>query len=107
MTFWQENYSFIKDVYDTRSTKLDELMEKTDKAIGEVMTDKLYTSDEFKKVKETFTGLARNLEQPEIKDWLHNTKDMLLGEKSAQEKEKAAAKLQEILKRYDEMAVKV
>ena len=53
-TFWQENYAFIKDVYDTRSTKLDELMVNTDKAIQDVITDKLYTSEEFKRVKETF-----------------------------------------------------
>ena len=55
MTFWQENYGFIKEVYDTRSGKLVELMDKTDTAIKDVMTDKLYTSDEFKKVKEIFT----------------------------------------------------
>ena len=33
MTFWQENYGFIKDVYDTRSAKLVELMDKTDASI--------------------------------------------------------------------------
>jgi len=54
MTFWQENYSFIKDVYDSRSTKLIELMDKTDKAIGAVLADKIYTSNEFKKIKESF-----------------------------------------------------
>lgn len=56
MSFWQENYAFIKDVYDTKSSKLLELMEKTDKSIAEVTDEKkLYTSAEFKKVKETFT----------------------------------------------------
>ncbi len=54
MTFWQENYSFIKDVYDSRSSKLEELMDKTDKAIANVVADKIYTSNEFKKIKETF-----------------------------------------------------
>ena len=54
MTFWQENYAFIKDVYDSRSGKLIELMDKTDKAIGNVLADKIYTSNEFKKIKETF-----------------------------------------------------
>ena len=55
MTFWQENFSFIKDVYDSRSSKLIELMDKTDKAMAAVLADKIYTSNEFKKVKETFT----------------------------------------------------
>ena len=54
MAFWQENYAFIKDVYDTRASKLDELMVKTDNAIKDVKADKLYTSAEFKKVKEIF-----------------------------------------------------
>ena len=54
MTFWQENYSFIKDVYDSRSSKLIELMDKTDKAMSNVLADKIYTSNEFKKIKESF-----------------------------------------------------
>ena len=54
MSFWQENYAFIKDVYDTRANKLTELMDKTENAIKEVVADKIYTSEEFKKVKETF-----------------------------------------------------
>ena len=56
MAFWQENYAFIKDVYDTRSAKLIELMDKTDASINDVTDEKkLYTSAEFKKVKEIFT----------------------------------------------------
>jgi len=54
MTFWQENYAFIKDVYDSRASKLCEVMTKTDKAIADVLADKIYTSAEFKKVKEIF-----------------------------------------------------
>ena len=55
MTFWQENYSFIKDVYDSRASKLNELMDKTDMSIQDVVADKIYTSAEFKKVKEVFS----------------------------------------------------
>ena len=58
MTFWQENYAFIKDVYDTRATKLFETMTKTDQSIADVVADKIYTSAEFKKVKEVF--MVRN-----------------------------------------------
>ena len=54
MTYWQENYAFIKDVYDSRSSKLEELMEKTDNAISAVLADKIYTSNEFKKIQEAF-----------------------------------------------------
>ena len=54
MAYWQENYSFIKDVYDTRAQKLAELMVKTDAVIDEVRSEKPYTSQEFKKVREIF-----------------------------------------------------
>jgi hypothetical protein len=107
MAFWQENYAFIKDVYDTRASKLDELMVKTDNAIKDVKADKLYTSAEFKKVKEIFAALAKNLEQPEIKDWLGNTKDMLMAEKSGKDKDAEAAKLNAILAKFDEMLPKI
>ena len=50
---------------------------------------------------------ARNLEQPEVKDWLANTKDMLMGEKSGEKKEEAAKALNAILERFDNMALKV
>ncbi len=59
MTFWQENYSFIKDVYESRSTKLTELMDKTDKAIANIVADKIYTSQEFKKIKDVFVVRER------------------------------------------------
>lgn len=54
MTFWQENFSFIKDVYESRTNKLMELMDKTEKAIASILADKIYTSNEFKKIKENF-----------------------------------------------------
>ena len=31
MTFWQENYAFIKDVYDMRHQKMAERMENVEK----------------------------------------------------------------------------
>ena len=54
MSFWQENYAFIKDVYDTRANKMSDLMDAMDKSIGDILADKIYTSAEFKKVKELF-----------------------------------------------------
>ena len=55
MTFWQENYAFIKDVYNTRANNLEELMSKTDKAIAEVVADKIYSSTDFKRIRENFS----------------------------------------------------
>ena len=71
MSFWQENYSFIKDVYDMRHTKMAEWMENVEKvgvkfkllamiqfstsqAISRIMADKVYTSAEFKRERDNF-----------------------------------------------------
>ena len=54
MTFWQENYHFIKDVYDMRHQKMLEWMENIEKAIARIMADKVYTSAEFKRERDNF-----------------------------------------------------
>jgi uncharacterized protein Smg (DUF494 family) len=107
MTFWQENYAFIKDVYDSRAGKLEELMDKTDKSISAILADKIYTSEEFKKIKEIFMGLARNLEQPETKEWLTITKETLMSERAGSESDDESKKLVALLERYDSTMPKV
>ena len=54
MTFWQENYSFIKEVYDTRYSKMVEWMDNVEMAIQKVCASKVYTSAEFKREKDNF-----------------------------------------------------
>ena len=46
-----------------------------------------------------FQGLARNLEQPEVKDWLTSTKDQLMSEKSGKDKDTEGAKVNAIITR--------
>ena len=43
MSFWSENYSFIKDVYDTRVSKMIEWMDHVEMAIQKVITSSYYT----------------------------------------------------------------
>ena len=54
MSFWQENYQFIKEVYDMRHMKMAEWMENVEKSISRIMADKVYTSAEFKRERDTF-----------------------------------------------------
>jgi hypothetical protein len=54
MSFWQENYQFIKEVYEMRHSKMAEWMENVEKAIARIMADKVYTSAEFKRERDTF-----------------------------------------------------
>jgi len=107
MSFWQENYAFIKDVYDSRSQKMIELMDKTEKSIAEVTADKIYKSSEFAKVKDIFSSLAKNLEQSEVKDWLESTKETLMGDRDQKSKGDEDKKLEELLDRYGALIPKV
>jgi len=89
MTFWQENYAFIKDVYDMRHQKMAEWMENVEKAIARIMADKVYTSAEFKRERDNFHALCKDLERSEVKKWLNQILEILMAEraKSQQEKE--------------------
>lgn len=55
MTFWQENYGFVKEVYDFRCSKYLEWMDNIEAIIGKVMANTQYTAKEFKIIKDTFT----------------------------------------------------
>lgn len=74
MSFWQENYGFVKEVYDFRCSKYLEWMDNIEAIIGKVMANTQYTAKEFKIIKDTFTSLCRDLEKENTKAWL----DMML-----------------------------
>ena len=96
MTFWQENYSFIREVYDTRYCKMVEWMDNVEMAIQKVCASKVYTSAEFKREKDNFhvisifcyrwlyfysvclQSLCKNLERAETKKWLTETLETLM-----------------------------
>merc|ERR1739848_136473 len=80
MTFWLENYAFIKDVYDMRHQKMAEWMENVEKAISRIMADKVYTSAEFKRERDTFHALCKDLERVEVKKWLRQILEILMAE---------------------------
>jgi len=100
MSFWQENLPFIKGFFDERSTKFLELMDNAEKAIEQVNADTIYTSKQFKRIKDNFYNIVKNLERQEVRDWLMNTRNILTEEK------KAAAgddKLTKIFSRFDSL----
>jgi len=113
MTFWQENYGFVKDVYDARVQKYQEWMDNLEKIVGKVMAQNVqYTYKEFKIIQDTLASLSRDLEKEGMKQWL----DMMLekvasphsgegeGNLSAKDKElkeKERKKLQALVDRHD------
>merc|ERR1712106_265675 len=77
------------------------------KAIAEVLADKIYSSNEFGKVKENFTSIAKSLEQSEVKEWLVSTKETLMGDKDPKSKGAEENKLKAVLDRFDALLPKV
>ena len=61
MTFWQENYPFVKEIYTDRHTKMADWMENVEKAIARILADKVYTSAEFKRERDIFYVSANEL----------------------------------------------
>merc|ERR1711934_322060 len=103
MTFWQENYTFIKDVYDMRHTKMAEWMENVEKAIARIMADKVYTSAEFKRERDNFHALCKDLERAEVKKWLAQILEILMAERAKDQKAKEGALLDGLIKKHEEL----
>merc|ERR1712130_453924 len=103
MTFWQENYTFIKDVYDMRHTKMAEWMENVEKAIARIMADKVYTSAEFKRERDNFHALCKDLERSEVKKWLHQILEILMAERAKSQQEKEHELLDITIKKHEEL----
>merc|ERR1712055_659128 len=107
MTFWQENYSFIKEVYDTRYSKMVEWMDNVEMAIQKVCASKVYTSAEFKREKDNFQSLCKNLERAETKKWLNETLETLMKERAADEQKAESAKLKAVMERHKSLIPKI
>merc|ERR1711970_1464850 len=103
MTFWQENYHFIKDVYDMRHQKMAEWMENVEKAIARIMADKVYTSAEFKRERDNFHALCKDLERAEVKKWLQQILEILMAERGKEERSEQIGKLDGLIKKHEEL----
>merc|ERR1712117_339136 len=103
MTFWQENYAFIKDVYDMRHQKMAEWMENVEKAIARIMADKVYTSAEFKRERDNFHALCKDLERAEVKKWLAQILEILMAERAKDLRAKEQKLLEDLIKKHEEL----
>jgi len=103
MTFWQENYHFIKDVYDMRHQKMAEWMENVEKAIARIMADKVYTSAEFKRERDNFHALCKDLERAEVKKWLAQILEILMAERAKDQRKTEGDLLDALIKKHEEL----
>merc|ERR1712012_174821 len=103
MTFWQENYAFIKDVYEMRHLKMAEWMENVQKSIARIMADKVYTSSEFKRERDTFNSLCKDLERAEVRKWLQQILEILMAERAKDQRSTEFGKLDTLIKKHEEL----
>lgn len=60
MTFWQENYGFVKEVYDFRLAKYQEWMDNLEAIVSKVMAPNVqYTYKEFKIIQDSLSVSGR------------------------------------------------
>merc|ERR1711937_623984 len=103
MTFWQENYHFIKDVYDMRHQKMAEWMENLEKAIARIMADKVYTSSEFKRERDNFQALCKDIERTEVKKWLAQILEILMEGRAKDLSKSEHDKLEILIQKHQEL----
>merc|ERR1719384_1350793 len=86
-----------------RQTKMIEWMENVEKAISRIMADKVYTSAEFKRERDNFHALCKDLERAEVKKWLQQILEILMAERGKEERSEQISKLDAIIKKHEEL----
>merc|ERR1719340_469512 len=76
-------------------------------AIQKVCASKVYTSAEFKREKDNFHSLCKNLERAETKKWLTETLETLMKERSPDEQKEENKKLKVIMDRHKTLIPKI
>jgi len=86
-----------------RQTKMVEWMENVEKAISRIMADKVYTSAEFKRERDNFHALCKDLERAEIKKWLQNILEILMAERGKDERSDYVNKLEAMISKHEDL----
>merc|ERR1719418_105813 len=78
-------------------------MENVEKAISRIMADKVYTSAEFKRERDNFHALCKDLERAEIKKWLQNILEILMAERGKDERADYVSKLEAMISKHEDL----
>merc|ERR550534_3637981 len=80
-----------------------EWMENVEKAISRIMADKVYTSAEFKRERDNFHALCKDLERAEVKKWLSQILEILMAERAKDLRAKEQKLLEDLIKKHEEL----
>jgi len=86
-----------------RHSKMAEWMENVEKSIARIMADKVYTSAEFKRERDTFNSLCKDLERTEVKKWLAQILEILMAERAKDQKNTENNKLDALIQKHEEL----
>jgi len=86
-----------------RHSKMAEWMENVEKSIARIMADKVYTSAEFKRERDTFQSLCKDLERTEVKKWLAQILEILMAERAKDQKLAEGNKLDALIQKHEEL----
>merc|ERR1719278_2568047 len=67
------------------------------------MQEKVYTSAEFKRERDNFHALCKDLERAEVKKWLHQILEILMAERAKSQQETENEKLNVLIKKHEEL----
>merc|ERR1712004_236895 len=95
------------EIYEMRHSKMAEWMENVEKAIARIMADKVYTSAEFKRERDNFQALCKDLERTEVKKWLNQILEILMAERAKSQQETENEKLNVLIKKHEELIPRV
>merc|ERR1712180_481383 len=68
-----------------------------------IMADKVYTSAEFKRERDTFNSLCKDLERTEVKKWLAQILEILMAERAKDQKKTENDKLDALIQKHEEL----
>jgi len=86
-----------------RHHKMAEWMDNVEKAISRIMADKVYTSAEFKRERDNFHALCKDLERVEVKKWLRQILEILMAERAKDQRAKETELLDGLIKKHEEL----
>jgi len=86
-----------------RHSKMAEWMENVERAISRIMADKVYTSAEFKRERDNFHALCKDLERVEVKKWLAQILEILMAERAKDQRKSEMDKLDAVIKKHEEL----
>jgi len=84
-----------------------EWMDHLEMAIGKVMATKVYTSNEFRRERDNFLSLCKNLERADTRKWLSEVLEVLFRDRSTDEKKEECKRLESVIERHVALIPKV